>query len=108
MLAARRAVLGDAAAGPPRLLVRVDEFPHAMAWDDPEHFGTARYAQMHEVLRSHGIPYLVATAPHVSREAINPEETRWRHLDPEELRLLAQLRDEGVAFGLHGLDHRTR
>src|SRR5690554_4647525 len=32
-MAARRAVLGDAAEGPPRLVVRVDAFPHPLAGD---------------------------------------------------------------------------
>ncbi len=45
MLAARRAVLGAGADGPPRLLVRVD--------------GVAD-ARFHEIVRAHEIPYLVA------------------------------------------------
>jgi len=82
MLAARRAVLGDRADGPPRLLVRVDGFPHAQA------------GEFHEILREHEIPYLVAVWPHV------PRDDGWRYLDTGELELLATLRDDGVAFGL--------
>jgi hypothetical protein len=44
-MAARRAVLGEAAAGPPRLLVRVPR---------PS-------AETHEVLREAGVPYLATT-----------------------------------------------
>src|SRR5580704_12963992 len=32
LMAARQAVLGERAFGPPRFLVRVDEFPHYLAW----------------------------------------------------------------------------
>ncbi len=38
-VAARRSVLGSRAGGPPRFLVRIDEFPHYRAWDDPRRFG---------------------------------------------------------------------
>ena len=40
--------------------MRVDEFPHYMAWDDPEGFGTARYERFHEIMAGAGVPYLVA------------------------------------------------
>jgi peptidoglycan/xylan/chitin deacetylase (PgdA/CDA1 family) len=107
MIAARSAVLGAAAPGPPRLLVRVDGFPHAQAWDDPARVGTERYRRFHEILREYEIPYLLAVLPHIPRQHLDPAASDWRHLDGDELALLSQLRDDGVAFALHGLDHRT-
>lgn len=106
-LAARHAVLGEHAA-PPRLLVRVDEFPHVYAWDQPARFGTARYARFHEIMRDAGVPYLLAVLPRVSREALVPTGTDWRHLEHHELEMLRSVAEEGVSFALHGLDHRTR
>jgi hypothetical protein len=109
MLKARAAVLGADAAGPPRFLVRVDEFPQAYAWDDPDRYGTPGFARFHEILTEHEVPYLVAALPHVPRSFLDPTETEWRHLDLDEIALLERLRDEPhVSFGLHGLDHRTR
>lgn len=108
-MAARRAVLGDAAAGPPRLLVRVDEIPHVKAADDPEGHGTAMSARFHEILRDAGVPYLAAVLPRVPNDALDPDEGRGaRDLADDEIALLQELRRDGVAFGQHALDHRTR
>lgn len=108
LLAAREAVLGPAAAGPPRLLVRVDEFPHYRAWDDPQGCGTDAYQRFHAVLRDADIPYLVAVVPRVPRDPLNPVETEWRPHDDAERAELRALAADGVAFATHGLDHRTR
>lgn len=104
----RRAVLGDAAGGEPRALVRVDEFPHARAFDASGRFGTEAFRRFHAVLAEAGIPYLVAISPHISRDYLDPAVAERRDLEPAELETLLALRDEGVAFGLHGADHRTR
>lgn len=107
MAAARRAVLGDDAAGPPRFLVRVDEFPHYRAWDEPARYGTDAFATFHAILRDAGVPYLVAVTPRVPREPLDPARHDWRPHDEVERAMLAQLRADGVAFAVHGLDHRT-
>ncbi len=107
LLAARRAVLGEGAA-PPRFLVRVDEFPHYQAWDDPERFGTARFERFHEIMAGAGVPYLVAVLPRVAREPLSPTTSGSRVLEPDEVAMLRRLSGERVAFGLHGRDHRTR
>ena len=57
---ARRSVLGDNASGPPRLLVRVDEFPHASAWDEPTRYGPDAFRRFHEIMSNAGVPYLLA------------------------------------------------
>jgi peptidoglycan/xylan/chitin deacetylase (PgdA/CDA1 family) len=108
LMAARRAALGAAAGGAPRFLVRVDEFPHYLAADDPEGYGTERYLRFHEIMREAGVPYLVAVLPRVPHDALDPQGSEWRGLLEEELTLLGRLPGEGVSFGLHGLDHRTR
>jgi hypothetical protein len=106
--AARRAVLGAAAPAPPRFLIRVDEFPHYLAWDDPTGYGTERYQRFHALMAGAGVPYLVAVLPRVSHDALNPDESSWRALSDDERALLAELPADRVSFGLHGLDHRTR
>jgi hypothetical protein len=108
MEAARRAVLGAGAPAPPRFLVRVDEFPHYLAWDDPARYGTERYRRFHAVMAGAGVPYLIAVLPRVSRTALDPQEHRWRPLEDDERTLLGELPQDAVSFGLHGLDHRTR
>jgi hypothetical protein len=129
LLAAREAVLGERAKSPPRLLVRVDEFPHYRAWDDPERFGTERFERFHEILAAAGVPYLLAVLPRVSREPLSPvggvsrgaapraprrqarvgqPDRDSRPLGDGERATLAQLAGEGVSFALHGLTHRTR
>jgi peptidoglycan/xylan/chitin deacetylase (PgdA/CDA1 family) len=109
LAAARRAVLGEQAAAPPRFLVRVDEFPHYQAWDDPERFGSAGFARFHEILQTAGVPYLVAALPRVSRAPLDPAGTESRSLTDEEAALLRHAAaSAGVAIALHGRDHRTR
>ncbi|HET6998430.1 MAG TPA: DUF2334 domain-containing protein [Solirubrobacterales bacterium] len=104
----RRAALGDGAAGQPRALVRVDEFPHARAFDSAGQFGSDAFRRFHAVLTEAGIPYLLAITPHVSRDYLDPELTERRDLDQGEIETLRSLREDGVVFGLHGADHRTR
>ena len=108
LVAARRAALGDDAEGAPRILVRVDEFPHARAFDSTGPFGTDRFRRFHAALAEAGIPYLLAITPRVSRDYLDPTVAESRDLDDHEVGQLQELRDDGVVFGLHGLDHRTR
>ena len=108
LMAARSAVLGDDAAGPPRLLVRVDEFPHYRAWDEPDRYGTAAFRRFHEIVAGAGMPYLVAVPARVSREPLDPKRAEDRPLAEDEVAQLQELRHDRVDFALHGLDHRTR
>jgi peptidoglycan/xylan/chitin deacetylase (PgdA/CDA1 family) len=105
--AARRAVAPDASEEPPRVLVRVDEFPHARVLDD-DTYGLETFERFHAVLAEAGVPYLLAALPRPSHDYLNPRATGGRPLSDEELGVLARVRSEGVTLGLHGLDHRTR
>lgn len=107
-LAARRAVLSDDAAGPPRLLVRGGPFPHPLTDEDPARFGTERFRRFHATLAQAGMRYLVAVTPRVAERPLDPRATGDRPLRDDELELLADLRRDGVAFAAGGLDHRTR
>jgi peptidoglycan/xylan/chitin deacetylase (PgdA/CDA1 family) len=104
---ARREVLGDAAAGPPRFLVRVDEFPLAGAYDDPAR-GAADLEHFHAVMTEAAVPYLMAVSAGVARDYLDPSASETRPLADVELAALERLRDDGVEFAQHGFDHRTR
>jgi predicted deacetylase len=105
---ARRSLLGTSAAGPPRLLVRVDEFPHARAYDLPDRYGADRFERFHAILRDAGVPYLLAVTPRLAHDYLDPYATGGRALSPDEIALLGRLPAEGVELALHGYDHRTR
>jgi hypothetical protein len=107
LAAVRRAVLGEDDA-PPRFLVRVDEFPHYLAWEDPDRFGVSAFERFHAIMATAGVPYLVAVLPRVSRDPLSPSTTGSRPLDEVEVAMLRRLAAERVSFALHGRDHRTR
>ncbi len=108
LTAFRRAALGEAAAGEPRALVRVDELPHAGAFDSAGPTGTEAFRRFHAVLAEAGVPYLLAITPRVSREYLDPGVSESRPIEDAEVEVLRELRDGGTVFGLHGADHRTR
>jgi uncharacterized protein DUF2334 len=103
---AREAVLGDRAAGDPRVLVRVDEFPYYGAYADPDGWATTFGVFHADAMR--GTPYLLAVLPRVARDPLDPRGREDRALTAAEREGLARARADGVAFGLHGWDHRTR
>jgi Uncharacterized protein conserved in bacteria (DUF2334) len=105
---AREAALRDTAAGPPRVLLRVDEFPHAAGFDPRGRFNTDAFRRFHAVLAEAEVPYLLAITPRVSRDYLDPTVPESRPLDDGEVETLRQLAQEGVVFALHGADHRTR
>jgi hypothetical protein len=106
--AARLAVGGSRGQAPPRILVRVDEFPHYQAWDRPDRFGADQFERFHRIMSGAGVPYLVAVLPRVSHAPLAPTGTGSRPLEEREVAILRRLAGEGVAFGVHGRDHRTR
>ncbi|HEX2017124.1 MAG TPA: DUF2334 domain-containing protein [Solirubrobacteraceae bacterium] len=107
VLAARDELLGDQAPGLPRLLVRVDEFPHAQALDTPR-FANEAFVRFDEIMRSHGIDYLVSVNPRLSHHYLDPNEQAGRELDEHELARVGELSRRGVQIALHHYDHRTR
>jgi hypothetical protein len=104
----RRRQLADRAPGPPRVLIRVDEFPHAHARDEPRRFSSEAFGRFHDVLAGAGVPYLIAVLPRVAHDYLNVAGGDGEELAPDEMEMLARLREDGVAFGLHGHTHRTR
>jgi peptidoglycan/xylan/chitin deacetylase (PgdA/CDA1 family) len=108
LAAARAEALGEAAAGPPRVLLRVDEFPHAAGFEPAGRFDTERFRRFHAVLAEAGIPYLLAITPRVSRDYLDPAVGESRPLADGEVETMRRLAGEGVVFALHGADHRTR
>lgn len=91
---------------PPRFLVRVDEFPHADARSDPARYGVDFSKRFHAALA--GTRYLLAIVPCPATAPREPGHSAPTSLNPDEEALIAELRAAGVAFGLHGLTHRTR
>ena len=72
-MAARRAVLGAAADGPPRLLLRAGSFPHPLADEDPRPLRHARRSGARTPPgRGRACPYLLAVTPRVSRRPAGP------------------------------------
>jgi hypothetical protein len=108
LCAARRELFGEGAGGAPRFLVRVDEFPSATRFYDPDIGETDATRRFHEAMLAAGVPYLMAVLPQPASDPLNPHATGTRSLTAAELELLSRLRADGVAFAQHGTTHRTR
>lgn len=106
MARARLAALGEEGPGPPRLLVRVDEFPRAGSHDWPDTVG--EMMRLHRIMSDAGVPYLLAVTPRIVREFLTPSDPTVRGLRDDEVEALHALAADGVPVALHGLDHRTR
>jgi Uncharacterized protein conserved in bacteria (DUF2334) len=98
---AREAVMGERAAGDPRLLVRVDEFPYYGAFADPD--GWASTFSVFHADALAGTPYLLSVLPRVARDPLDPKGTESRPWTDAERAALPP-----VSHALHGYDHRTR
>ena len=108
LVQARREHLGGRASGPPRLLVRVDEFPNAGAFYDEATAGLDASRRFHEIMIEAGVNYLTAVLPEPALDALNPDSSATRPLEPGEVDLIEELRVAGVSFAQHGTTHRTR
>jgi len=86
--------------------VRIDEFPHYLSRDEPERYGTEFVREFMAALGD--VPRLVAVVPQLAFDALDPDRTGNLELQPAEIEFLAELRESGCAFALHGLTHRTR
>lgn len=106
--AARRAVLGDRAPAPPRLLVRLDEFPEADVADRRGPGSEGDFERFHEIMAGAGVPYLVAVLPRPCHEYLDPRARGDRPLTAGERELIARACAQGAEPAVHGLTHRTR
>jgi Uncharacterized protein conserved in bacteria (DUF2334) len=106
LMEARRTVLGEAASGPPRFLVRVDEFPYYTSFDRPQDIDMSR--RFHEVMAGAGLPHLMSVLPQLTHDPLSVGSSGGRALGDEEIALLEQMRRDGVTFAQHGNTHRTR
>jgi hypothetical protein len=103
---ARRAALGVSAYGPPRFLIRVDEFPYHSAFDYPEVHGLAASKCFHDAMN--GVPYLMSIVPQLTHRATDPNAHGGRSLGSAEIRFIEEMRRDRVTFAQHGTTHRTR
>jgi Uncharacterized protein conserved in bacteria (DUF2334) len=108
LIAARRAALGDSAQGPPRFLVRVDEFPYYTTFDEPQQQGVEMSRRFHAVMAEEGVPHLMSILPQLTHAPLDPDSQGGRPLGDVELALIEQMRHDGVTFAQHGTTHRTR
>ncbi len=106
LVRARRTVLGDGAAGPPRFLVRVDEFPYYSSFDNPQDLDMSR--RFHDVMAGAGLAHLMAVLPQLTHAPLDPSASGGRPLGEQEIALLERMRGDGVTFAQHGSTHRTR
>ena len=106
LIDARTSVLGAAASGPPRFLVRVDEFPYYTSFDRPQDIDMSR--RFHDVMASAGLLHLMSVLPQLTHAPLTAGSSGGRSLGDEEIALLEQMRRDGVTFAQHGNTHRTR
>jgi hypothetical protein len=108
LLEARRDALGDRADGPPKFLIRVDEFPYSTGFYDPQRYGLDASRRFHSVMAEHRLSHLMAIVPRPADDPLNPHGSGERGLADDELELIETMRRDGVLFAQHGTTHRTR
>ncbi len=106
LLTLRRNVLGDQSAGPPKFLVRVDEFPYYTSFDQPEDLDMSR--RFHHVMAAAGVPHLMSVLPQLTHAPLTVGSSGGRPLGSEEIELIDRMRRDDVTFAQHGTTHRTR
>lgn len=106
LIDARRSVLGEAASGPPRFLVRVDEFPYYTSFDRPQDIDMSR--RFHDVMAGAGLVHLMSALPQLTHAPLTAGSSGGRSLGEEEIALFERMRRDGVTFAQHGTTHRTR
>jgi hypothetical protein len=108
LIAARRETLGESAAGPPRFLVRVDEFPYYTAFDQPDQRDIEMSRRFHDVMASSDVPHLMSILPQLTHAPLTAGSSGGRSLGEVEVDLIERMRRENVTFAQHGTTHRTR
>ena len=107
LIDARRRVLGaEAASGPPRFLVRVDEFPYYTSFDQPQDLEMSR--RFHEVMADAGLVHLMSALPQLTHAPLTVGSSGGRALGEQEIAVFERMRRDGVTFAQHGNTHRTR
>ncbi len=105
---ARADLLGSAGEGPPRFLLRVDEFPDSRALDDGRERWRTATKTFHETLAAEGVPYLMSIVSQYTHLPLDPTASGGQALADEDRTLIEQMRRDGVTFAQHGASHRTR
>lgn len=108
LMSTRAEALNGRAQGPPRFLVRVDEFPYYTTFDEPDGQGVQMSRRFHNVMAQEGIPHLMSIIPQLTHEPLVPDASGGRPLGELELDLIGEMRQSGVVFAQHGISHRTR
>ncbi len=108
LITARGKVLGEGASGPPRFLVRVDEFPYYSAFDQPDQRDIEMSRSFHQVMASNGVPHLMSIVPQLTHMPLVAGSSGGRPLGDVEIELIDQMRRDHVTFAQHGTTHRTR
>ena len=107
--AARGVALGLVDEAPPRILVRVDEFPCATRLDARlGKFGAGPVRLFHELMLKHGVSYLMGIVPRPVDEPLDHRGTDRGGFRDGERELVERMRDDGIALAQHGTTHRTR
>ena len=94
-------------AGPPRFLIRVDEFPYATAYDQPK-YGLEASQRLHDILVDREVPQLMAILPQLTHAPLDPDVSGGRPFNDAEIKHLHRMQRDGVTFAQHGTTHRTR
>jgi hypothetical protein len=107
LIEVRKSILGPAQAeGPPRFLVRVDEFPYYTSFDRPQDLAMSQ--RFHEVTAGAGLLHLMSALPQLTHAPLTVDAGGERPIDDQEIALFEQMRRDGVTFAQHGNTHRTR
>jgi peptidoglycan/xylan/chitin deacetylase (PgdA/CDA1 family) len=100
-------VLGTAATAAPKILIRMDEYPHWRAEHSPARYDDAAFEPWREIMTAADCPHLIAIVPRIADDPMRASGAS-RALTEVEVARLRQLAEDGVTFALHGYDHRTR
>jgi uncharacterized protein DUF2334 len=107
--ATRQGALGLVDEAPPRILVRVDEFPCATRLDARlGKFGPGPAWLFHELMLKHGVSYLMAIVPRLVDDPLDHRGTDRGGFRDGERELVERMRDDGITLAQHGTSHRTR
>jgi uncharacterized protein DUF2334 len=108
LMSVRRQFFGERASGAPRFLVRVDEFPYATAFDQPDDREIEMSRRFHDVMCQSGVAHLMAIVSQLTHAPFEAGSQGGRPLGRDEITLIERMRGDHVTFAQHGTTHRTR